>query len=155
MRASARDEPTASELRRGAGSRGAPGLRQHDRTLPVRGREEEEEGRRLEEELYSYTDHETQQHRLLAAGSGPPIANEADRRQRVAHFFCISMALVWLCLDAMLLANRGIFANIKRCHSCPQATHLFKFCILIVIVALFFVFFCCILRAWNLLETCK
>jgi hypothetical protein len=49
------------------------------------------------------------------AGSDPPIADTADRRQRVAHFFCISMALVWFCLDAMLIAHKGIGYNVKRC----------------------------------------
>lgn len=49
------------------------------------------------------------------AGSDPPIADTADRRQRVAHFFCISMALVWFCLDVMLIAHKGIGYNVKRC----------------------------------------
>lgn len=49
------------------------------------------------------------------AGSEPPILDTADRRQRVAHFFCISMAVVWFCLDAMLLAHKGVKFNMKRC----------------------------------------
>jgi hypothetical protein len=49
------------------------------------------------------------------AGADPPIADTADRRQRVAHFFCISMALVWFCLDAMLIAHKGFSYNVKRC----------------------------------------
>ena len=53
-------------------------------------------------------------HRYLAA-SGPPIDDVEVRQQHVAHYFCVSMALVWLCLDVMLVAHKGIAFNIKRC----------------------------------------
>ena len=54
--------------------------------------------------------------RMLAGGSGPPITDKDDRRQRVAHFFCGSLAIVWFCLDTMTLAHKGISHNVKRCH---------------------------------------
>jgi len=53
-------------------------------------------------------------HRFLAS-AGPPIDDTEVRQQHVAHFFCISMAIVWLCLDVMLLAHKGIEFNLKRC----------------------------------------
>ena len=55
-------------------------------------------------------------YRMLAGGSGPPIGDKDDRRQRVAHFFCGSLAIVWFCLDTMTLAHKGISHNVKRCH---------------------------------------
>lgn len=53
-------------------------------------------------------------HRFLAA-AGPPIDDTGVRRQNVAHFFCISMATVWLCLDVISLAHRGVRFNLRRC----------------------------------------
>lgn len=53
-------------------------------------------------------------HRYLAS-SGPPIDDIEVRQQHVAHYFCISMAIVWLCLDVMLVAHKGIAFNVKRC----------------------------------------
>jgi hypothetical protein len=68
--------------------------------------------------LYEYVYEATATERRLAGGSDPPIANDIDRRQRIAHFFCISLALVWLCLDVMMLAHKGVQFNLDRCKSC-------------------------------------
>jgi hypothetical protein len=40
-----------------------------------------------------------------------------ERRQRVADFFCGSMALVWLCSDLMILTHRGLNDNLGRCRA--------------------------------------
>lgn len=54
--------------------------------------------------------------RLLAAGAeGSASEYDPNRRQNVAHWFCISMALVWFCSDAMILVHRGIKDNLSRC----------------------------------------
>jgi xanthosine utilization system XapX-like protein len=54
--------------------------------------------------------------RLLAAGESAALRFETDdRRQRIANFFCGSMALVFFCMDAMAIAHRGISANVHRC----------------------------------------
>jgi hypothetical protein len=54
--------------------------------------------------------------RLLAGGESAALRFETDdRRQRIAHFFCGSMALVFFCMDAMAIAHRGISANVHRC----------------------------------------
>jgi hypothetical protein len=39
----------------------------------------------------------------------------AERQQRVSHFFCISMALVWLCSDLMIINHRGLTDNLGKC----------------------------------------
>ena len=39
----------------------------------------------------------------------------ADRRQRVADFFCASMAIVWFCSDVMTITHRGLKDNLGRC----------------------------------------
>jgi hypothetical protein len=60
--------------------------------------------------------------RLLAGGESAALRFETDdRRQRIANFFCGSMALVFFCMDAMATAHRGISANIHRCVF--EATH--------------------------------
>jgi len=53
-------------------------------------------------------------HRLLA-GSDVPIFDVDERQQRVSHFFCISVALVWLCSDLMIINHRGIYDNLGKC----------------------------------------
>jgi hypothetical protein len=60
--------------------------------------------------------------RWLAEGGGGALAFDTeDRRQRVAHFFGASMAIVFFCSDAMMLAHRGIKTNMERCRC--QKTH--------------------------------
>mmetsp|Transcript_47898 Transcript_47898/g.73038 ORF Transcript_47898/g.73038 Transcript_47898/m.73038 type:complete len:540 (-) Transcript_47898:96-1715(-) len=49
------------------------------------------------------------------AGSDAPRFDTEDRRQRVANFFCASLAIVWICLDGMILAHRGLKDNVGRC----------------------------------------
>jgi hypothetical protein len=70
--------------------------------------------------------------RFLAAAEEPKFGLE-ERRQRVAHFFCISMALVWFCSDAMILIHRGLKDNLGRCR-CSQSGGLRY-----IAVALFFI----------------
>ena len=57
--------------------------------------------------------------RLLASGGGKPSYSTQERRQRIAYFFCISLAVVFLCLDFMSLAHKGIKASFERCY-CQQ-----------------------------------
>lgn len=57
--------------------------------------------------------------RLLASGGGKPKYSTQERRQRIAYFFCIGLAVVFLCLDLMSLAHNGIKASYERCY-CPQ-----------------------------------
>lgn len=51
----------------------------------------------------------------LLAGSDEPMFATAERQQRVSHFFCISMALVWLCSDLMIINHRGLKDNLGYC----------------------------------------
>ena len=53
--------------------------------------------------------------RWLAGGEGVLQYDTDDRQQRVAHFFCGSMATVWFCLDVMMIVHRGIDTNVSRC----------------------------------------
>lgn len=54
--------------------------------------------------------------RLLAGSSGADDRfTPEDRRQKVAHFFCASMAIIWFCSDVMTLAHRGLKDNLGRC----------------------------------------
>jgi hypothetical protein len=52
--------------------------------------------------------------RILAGAETPDFPYE-ERRQRVADFFCGSLALVWFCSDAMILTHRGLKDNLGRC----------------------------------------
>mmetsp|Transcript_5810 Transcript_5810/g.10146 ORF Transcript_5810/g.10146 Transcript_5810/m.10146 type:complete len:183 (-) Transcript_5810:65-613(-) len=52
--------------------------------------------------------------RWLAGGDGALQFETSDRRQRIANFFCFSMALVWFCSDTKILIHRGIRANLNR-----------------------------------------
>mmetsp|Transcript_5885 Transcript_5885/g.9781 ORF Transcript_5885/g.9781 Transcript_5885/m.9781 type:complete len:541 (+) Transcript_5885:61-1683(+) len=54
--------------------------------------------------------------RWLAGDDGALQFDTDDRRQRIAHFFCASFAVVYFCSDAMLLAHRGLKDNMGRCH---------------------------------------
>jgi hypothetical protein len=54
--------------------------------------------------------------RLLAGSSGADDRfTTEDRRQKVAHLFCASMAIIWFCSDVMTLAHRGLNDNLGRC----------------------------------------
>jgi hypothetical protein len=72
---------------------------------------------------YTYEAKETGAYRLLTsplsrllAGSDESSAFEVDeRRQHIADFFCISMAIVWLCSDLMIINHRGLTDNLGRC----------------------------------------
>jgi xanthosine utilization system XapX-like protein len=52
--------------------------------------------------------------RFLAGAEAPDFPSE-ERRQRVADFFCGSLALVWFCSDGMILTHRGLKDNLGRC----------------------------------------
>jgi hypothetical protein len=53
--------------------------------------------------------------RWLAGGDGALQFDTDDRRQRIAHFFCASFAIVYFCSDAMILCHRGLKDNMGRC----------------------------------------
>jgi hypothetical protein len=54
--------------------------------------------------------------RLLAGSSGADGRfTLEDRRQKIAHLFCASMAIIWFCSDVMTLAHRGLKDNLGRC----------------------------------------
>lgn len=71
---------------------------------------------------YVYKAKETGNYRLLEnaltrllAASDEPMFDADERQQRIAHFFCISMAVVWLCSDIMIINHRGLKDNVGRC----------------------------------------
>jgi hypothetical protein len=54
--------------------------------------------------------------RGLAGGDSSALEYDtADRQQRIANFFCGCLAVVWLCIDVMLIVHRGLKDNIGRC----------------------------------------
>jgi hypothetical protein len=57
--------------------------------------------------------------RWLAGGGGALLYETEDRQQRIANFFCGSMATVWFCSDAMIVVHRGLRDNVGRC-TCPE-----------------------------------
>lgn len=61
-------------------------------------------------------------HRLLAGGGGGGGAlrfDKEDGEQRVANFFCGSMAAVWFLSDLMILVHKGIKETMERCKDTP------------------------------------
>jgi hypothetical protein len=56
--------------------------------------------------------------RVLAGGetSAALRFTAPDRQQRIAHFFAASLTVVYLSLDIISLAHRGVKANLERCH---------------------------------------
>lgn len=53
--------------------------------------------------------------RWLAGGGGALKFSPEDRQQRIAIFFCGSLATVFLCSDMMILAHKGLQDNLGRC----------------------------------------
>ena len=54
--------------------------------------------------------------RGLAGGESAALEYDtADRQQRIANFFCGSLAVVWFCSDAMLIVHKGLKDNVGRC----------------------------------------
>ena len=72
----------------------------------------EEKGYRLRRLLQHLTDAAL---RHLAGGGGGTKYTAEERQQRVANFFCGSMAIAWICLDWMCLTHQGIRRNVERC----------------------------------------
>lgn len=70
--------------------------------------------------------------RFLAGGDAPDFPLD-ERRQRIADFFCISMAIVWLCLDLMILTHLGVEDNIGRCKC--QRTGSFRYISAVLVLA--------------------
>jgi hypothetical protein len=55
------------------------------------------------------------QQRSLAGGTSAALRfSTEERQQRIADFFSGSLAVVWLCLDLMILAHRGLQDNLAR-----------------------------------------
>jgi len=53
---------------------------------------------------------------LAGAGGGKASQFTTDeRKQRVADFFCGSLAIAWICLDLIILTHQGIRNNANRC----------------------------------------
>lgn len=58
--------------------------------------------------------------RLLAGGDGGALKYDVeDRQQRIANFFCASLAIVWFCQDLMMIMHKGLKDNMGRCR-CPH-----------------------------------
>lgn len=71
--------------------------------------------------------------RLLAGGESAALRFDTDdRRQRIAHFFGASLAIVFVCLDGMSLAHKGITASLNRCQ-CKE-THVVRLSVIIMVV---------------------
>jgi len=78
----------------------------------------EEKGYRLRRLLQHLTDAALRH----LAGGGTPKYTAEERQQRVANFFCGSMAIAWICLDWMCLTHQGIRRNVERCEVECQLT---------------------------------
>lgn len=52
---------------------------------------------------------------LAGGGSAALEYDTADRQQRIANFFCGSLAVVWFCTDVMLIVHKGLKDNVGRC----------------------------------------
>jgi low temperature requirement protein LtrA len=62
--------------------------------------------------------------RLLASGGdGSPKYSMEERRQRISIFFCVGLAIIFLCLDLMTFAHIG-FEGLKKSCYCPNHGHL-------------------------------
>ena len=70
-------------------------------------------GRRLQEEEGANS------HRTLAGSSGYSLS-DYDRQHAAANVFSAAMALVFLCLDLMLLFHRGLTVSFERCQSAEK-----------------------------------
>lgn len=72
--------------------------------------------------------------RLLAGGDSGALQYDAeDRQQRIANFFCVSLAIVWICQDLMMLMHKGLKDNMGRCRC--KHTHKTKFVGIALIMA--------------------
>ena len=59
--------------------------------------------------------------RFLAGDNSAALRlTAADRQQRIANFFCGSMAAVWFLSDMLILVHRGIKENLQRCKNTPK-----------------------------------
>jgi hypothetical protein len=83
------------------------------------------EARRLEEEEYIHNE------RFLAGSGGGGLSTE-ERQQAAANVFSASMALVFICLDVMLLFHRGLKTSIGRCQCVHSKTKNYRGIILTV-----------------------
>eukprot|EP00566_Odontella_aurita_P006424 CAMPEP_0113547210 /NCGR_PEP_ID=MMETSP0015_2-20120614/12230_1 /TAXON_ID=2838 /ORGANISM="Odontella" /LENGTH=593 /DNA_ID=CAMNT_0000447741 /DNA_START=82 /DNA_END=1863 /DNA_ORIENTATION=+ /assembly_acc=CAM_ASM_000160 len=76
----------------------------------------------------------------ILAGQDAPKYSLAERQGRVAHFFCGSLAVAWVCLDLMILSHNGIKASLHRCE-CEVTRKVSKsaifFCVLRVALVVF------------------
>lgn len=73
--------------------------------------------------------------RLLASGGGESKYSLEDRRKRISIFFCIGLAMVFICLDLMSLTHRGIKGSMERCH-CADNKLRVKGILLVVVLRL-------------------
>jgi len=67
--------------------------------------------------------------RSLAGGGAGSKYTTRERQQRVANFFCASMAITWACLDLMILLHQGVSNNVQRC-KCPKSKKVRKLALL-------------------------
>ena len=70
--------------------------------------------------------------RHLAGGGGPKYSTD-ERQQRVANFFCGSMAIAWVSLDLMILTHQGLRNNVHRCE-CQITKKISKLGVLFAII---------------------
>lgn len=71
--------------------------------------------------------------RLLAGGESAALRFDTDDRQeRIAHFFCGSLAIVFFCLDGISLTHKGMGESVERCQC--QETNKFRLSVLLLII---------------------
>ena len=59
--------------------------------------------------------------------------SEEELRDRIANFFCISLACIFVFLDGLIISHKGIKTSLKRCH-CPNNGHFLLKGFLLVVV---------------------
>lgn len=74
-----------------------------------------------------------------AATSASALESDpTEKKQHIAMFYCISLALVWLCMDLMLLLHRGVRKHHDRLEDCNLlrcATVYFLFLVRVGLIA--------------------
>lgn len=71
--------------------------------------------------------------RWLAGGRGALLYETEDRRQRIANFFCGSLATVWFCSDVMIVVHRGLKDNLGRFICCETKKTKVKGALLVLV----------------------
>jgi hypothetical protein len=85
--------------------------------------------------------------RWLAEVYSPTTVDDRDRNQHIAYFFTTSIATVFLCSDAMLLAHNGLSKSLARCH-CPVTSKIRVTGIVVIMLKIFLFLFLLTLSQW-------